>query len=143
MGSYRAGRARKPVGRGFIFPALFPWVALLVLSRGTDLETAARPQSLPSMCKKGESSLASVIVPGVLGASWLPGEPRTGCCQGQGPSRSRKVQVTTRQQPNYEAVVTALSESRGSGSLPGGTRNVTFSHFPGSSSSLISSVLSV
>lgn len=55
---------------------------MLILGRGTDLETTSGPQSLPSMCENGESSLASVISVGVLEASWLPGQPKR--CAGKG-----------------------------------------------------------
>lgn len=48
---------------------------MLILGRGADLEITTGPQSLPSTCENGESSLASVITVGVPGASWLPGQP--------------------------------------------------------------------
>lgn len=56
---------------------------MLILGRGADLETTARPRSLLSTCENGESSLASVIIVGVLGASWLPGQPKRCAAKGK------------------------------------------------------------
>ena len=97
---------------------------MLVPGRRTDLGTTHRPQSLPSRCEKRGSWLASVLVLGGLGASWLLGRQEGVLAKGKALLDLVKFKLPSGNClafPTCEAKVTGLPETTVLGS-PGPRR---------------------